>query len=170
MTIAQVYTLMDVVDEALEKNPSAPTREVVNWLQTNHRATLDDNKLTIESEGLGNIVRSRRKRREPGIVTPEVRGLCLDFGLEVLDLPEEISVPTDIDNLPFCPCKWPALEDATVDDLDKHLLLLDAQIALDMTSRANMRVLRQAAAKVIPARTDIPLKRLRVIARERNGL
>jgi len=161
-----MYTLQDVIDEALRETRNGSTRDVIYWLQINRRQVLEENWLTICSEGLGNLIRARRKKREPA-ATPEVHNLCLDFGLEDLDLPQQISVPTDMDNLPYSSSEWRELEEATVDDLDKHLALLDAQIELDMTSRATLRVLRQTAARVVPDRTDIPLRELRVIARGR---
>lgn len=164
MTLERVYTLMDVVDEGLAATNSAPTRDVIRWILMNRRLVLDENCLTCYSGHLGNLIRMRRKKKETA--STSIHSLCFDFGLEVLDLPDEISVPTDLNNLPYCPCEWPQIDDATVDDLDKHLMLLDAQIELDMTSRANIRELRQVAAQVVPGRTNIPLRELRRIARE----
>jgi hypothetical protein len=167
MTLERIYTLQDVIDEALLATNGGQTRDVIRWLQMNRRQVLDDNRLTIEAEGLGNLIRTRRKKREPGVITPDVHNLCLDFGLEDLDLPQEISVPTDMENLPYCACNWPRLDDATLSDIDRHLALLDAQIELDITARATMRVFRQAAARVVPGRTDIPIRELRDIARSK---
>jgi hypothetical protein len=61
------------------------------------------------------------------------------------------------------------LEDATVDDLDKHLKLREAQRAAHEARTASYQILRQAMVKVVPGRTDIPLRVLRRIARESRG-
>jgi hypothetical protein len=163
MTTDRAYTLMDVVDEGLAATNSAPTGDVIRWILMNRRHVLDENCMTCYSGYLGQLIRARRKKRD----TPptSIQELCFDFGMELLDLPDEISVPTDIQNPISCPCEWPQIDDATVDDLDKHLVLLDAQIELDMASRANIKKLRQVAAQVVPGRTDIPLRDLRRIAR-----
>jgi hypothetical protein len=165
MTMEMAYTLLDVIDEALVITNSGPTRLVINWILLNRQSVLDDNRLTLYGEALGNMIRTRRKKKEKDPATDHTHSLCFDFGLKELDLPDEISVPSDMNNLPYCACDWPQLDDATIDDLDKHLALLDAQIELDMTSRANIRRLRQVAAQVVPGRTDIPLRELREIAR-----
>jgi hypothetical protein len=165
MTFEKAYTLLDVVDEGLLETNSAPTRDVVNWIIANRRYVLDDNCLTLYGGALADLVRMRRKKKEPG-ANPETRNLCFDFGLETLPLPDEISVPTDMDNLPYCACAWKEIDEATIDDLDKHLALLTAQIELNMSSRANFRILRQAASRIVPGRTDIALRELRKIARQ----
>ena len=165
MTLERAYTLLDVVDEGLAATNSAPTRDVIRWILMNRRSVCDDNALTCYSGYLGQLIRARRKKKDAP--NTSIEELCFDFGLELLDLPDEISVPTDMNNLPSCPCDWPEINDATVSDLDKHLALLDAQIELDMTSRANIRRLRQVVAQVVPGRTDIPLRELRLLARQR---
>ncbi len=169
MTFEQLYTLQDVVREALDKTNSGPTRDVIRWLQLNRRAVLDQNQMTIEVEGLGNIVRAERKKGANRESAPEIHSLCLDFGIETLDLPDEISVPTDMDNLLYCHCEWEPLDDATIDDLDKHVLLLQAQISANVASVDSISILRQAAIRVVPGRTDIPLRELRRIARGGNA-
>jgi hypothetical protein len=163
MTMEKAYTLLDVVDEGLLETNSAPTRDVIHWILMNRRSVLDDNSLTLYSDALGNLIRTRRKKDT--VAVTEIHNLCFDFGLADLDLPDEISVPTDMDNLPYCSCDWQPLDDATVNDLDKHVLLLEAQIAANRASADAIRRLRQVAARVVPGRTDIPLRDLRRIAR-----
>ena len=85
-----------------------------------------------------------------------------------MDLDDEISVPFDLDNILNCECDWPDLDDASIDDLDKHLLLRDAQQIAHQARTECVRRLRQAAARVVPGRTDIPLRELREIARNGN--
>jgi hypothetical protein len=59
---------------------------------------------------------------------------------------------------------WLALDDATIDDLDKHLILRDAQEAAHIAKTKALRTLRQAAAQIVPGRTDIPIGDLQAIA------
>ena len=165
MTLDRVYTLQDAIEEALEKTDSAPTRDVIRWLQMNRRPVLDDNSLTIEAEGLGNLVRAQRKKRSDIALAREIHNLCFDFGIEDLNLPDEISVPSDVNNLLYCACNWQPIDDATIDDLDMHVLLIEAQITASLASADTIRGLRQIVSRVVPDRTDIPLRELRRIAR-----
>jgi hypothetical protein len=165
MTLASSYTLQDAIEEALRKTNNGSTREVIHYLQMNHRKVLDDNSLTIESIGLGSMIRAFRKKPPNKDTYTKIKNLCFDFGLEYMDLEDEISVPLDLENILNSECDWPELDDATVDDLDKHLMLRDAQEAAHQARTECYRRLRQAAARVVPGRTDIPLRELRRIAR-----
>lgn len=169
MTLVQEYTLQEVIEKALRETGNGPTREVTRYLQTHHRKVLDDNSLTIEAIGLGTLIRAHRKKPPHKNLYEKISNLCLDFGLEYMDLDDEISVPLDMTNVLNSECDWPDIEDTTVDDLDKHLILRDAQEAAHVTKTQYVRALRQAAAQVVPGRTDIPLRELRVIARKRRG-
>ena len=166
MTLDKQYTLQDAIDEALEKTNNGTTREVVRYLQLHHAAVLDENVLTIQSVGLGMLIRQFRKKPPNKDRLRESANLCFDFGLGPMDLDDEISVPIDPINLLNSECDWPRLEDATIDELDKHLLLRDAQQEAHAFRTQCLRTLRQAAARVVPGRTDIPLRDLRVIARK----
>lgn len=158
--------LYEAIDDALLRTNNGQTRVVIRYLQMNHRRTLDDNALTIEASGLGPMIRGRRKKPDPIEQVRKNQSLCFDFGLDYLDLDDEIPVPLDLDHVLNSPCDWPLLGDATVDDLDKHLLLRDAQETAFAARTLAVRTLRQAAAKVVPGRTDIPLSELRKIARK----
>jgi hypothetical protein len=164
-----VYTLSEAIDEGLRETGNGETRSVIRWLQMNRRPALDDNSLIIEAEGLGNLIRAHRKKNVPHTPNGFIRNLCFDFGLSALELDEQISVPKDAHDLVYGPCEWPELNNATVDDLDKHIALLEAQAADMQFKAANYRQLRQAAAQVVPDRTDIPLHELRAILRKRSG-
>src|SRR5262249_35195932 len=160
------YSLQDAIRESLEKTNNGSTREVVHYLQMNFREVLDDNQLTIEHIGLGPLIRAQRKKPPHKDLELKIRNLCFDFGLPPLDLDDEISVPVDMTNILTSECDWPDLEDATIDHLDKHLKLREAQrIAHDARTQCYV-MLRQAAAQVVPGRTDIPVRELRIIARK----
>jgi hypothetical protein len=169
MTITASYSLQDAIDEALEKTGNGGTREVTNYLQTHFRKILDANQPMIENIGLGPLIRAQRKKPPLQDYQEKIRQLCLDFNLPSLDLDDEVSVPIDMTNILNSECAWPELDDATVDDLDRHLKLREAQrVAHDARTRC-YQILRQAAARVVPGRTDIPLRVLRRIARESRG-
>lgn len=160
MTFEQIYTLQDAIDEAIAKTNTGTTHEVILWLQKHRRQLLDENQNIIEPEGLGNLIRACRKRPTPE-TKEETRNLCFDFGLPDLELNTEISIPRDMENVLYCACDWKELDDATIADLDKHIVLLEAQAAANLEQAANLRKLRQAAAKRAKGRTDIPLRDLR---------
>jgi hypothetical protein len=170
MTFASSYTLQDAIEESLLKTNNGSTRDVIRYLQTHHCKVLDENSLTIEVSGLGNMIRAFRKKPPNKDWYEQAVSLCLDFGLEPMALDDEISVPLDVDGgILNSECDWPELEDATIDDLDKHLLLRDAQQRAFEARTRCVRLLRQAAASVVPGRTDIPLGELRIIARVQRG-
>jgi hypothetical protein len=173
MTLTDAYSLQDAIEDALGKTGNGSTREVITYLQLHHRKTLDANSLTIESVGLGSLVRQFRKKPPNKDFYIEVKNLCLDFGLGPLDLDDEISVPLDLGNVLNCECDWPQLEDATIEQLDKHLILREAQQRAHEAKTQAYRSLRQAAIAValshFDGRCDVPLRDLRVIARENNS-
>jgi len=170
MTFEALYTLEDAFDEALKATCNAANRDVIRWLQIHKRNVLDDNRLTIESLGLNQMLRAFRKKREGSdVVSSKVESLCLDFGIPVLDLDDEISIPQDPENPLYGACDWIDLDNATVRQIDMHIELIDAQEAALHEKSANYRMLRQIVAQVVPGRTDIPLRELRAIAREKNG-
>lgn len=166
MTLMSSYTLQDAIEDALEQTNNGSTRAVIRYMQLNHRKVIDANSLTIESVGLGSLVRQFRKKPPNKDVIARIQSLCFDFGLEPMDLDDEISVPLDLANILNSECDWPELDDATIDDLDKHLLLREAQESAHQAKTRCYRLLRQAAARVVPGRTDIPLRKLRQIARD----
>ena len=152
MTLAASYTLQDVIEEALLKTDNGGTRAVIHYLQLHHRRVLDDNSLTIESIGLGSMIRAFRKKRPTKDTYTKIKNLCLDFGLEYMDLDDEISVPLNLDNILNCECDWPDLDDASIDDLDKHLLLRDAQQIAHQASPDGMRAASTASRRASRSR------------------
>jgi hypothetical protein len=156
--------LYEAIDDALEQTNNGATRAVIRYLQTHHRTVLDENSLTIEASGLGPMIRGRRKRPDPDDLFSRNQNLCLDFGLPYLDLDDEISVPLDLDNVLNSECDWPSIEDATVDDLDKHPILRDAQEAAHIAKTKILRTLRQAAAKVSSGQNRYSMRDLQTIA------
>jgi len=159
-------TLQEAIAEALEETSNGNTRDVIRYLQMNCRKVLDENQMTIEALGLGQMIRAQRKKPTQKDYRERVRSLCLDFGLPVLDLDIEIAVPIQPDNVLSSDCDWPVLDDdATIDDIDKHLYLRKCQREAFDDRTECLETLRQAAAQVVPGRTDIPMRELREIAR-----
>lgn len=165
MTLDCVQTLDHAIEEGIRATHHGATRDVVSWLQTHCRGILDENSLTIEAEGLGNLIRAHRKRKPSVDSEASIYNLCLDFGLPSLDLDREVSVPTDMKNLLYCACDWLDIEDATLADIDKHIVLEQAQMSALDVSIGNWQHFRQSVAHVVPGRDDIPIRELRVIAR-----
>jgi hypothetical protein len=165
MTLTSEYSLQEAIDDAIQQTNNGSTRDVIRYLQMHYRKVLDDNSLTIEGVGLGSMIRAYRKKPTLKDRQEKIRNLCLDFGLDYLDLDDEISVPVDMNNVLNSECDWPDIEDATVDDLDKHLILRDAQEVAHAARTLALRTFRQAAAQVVPGRTDIPIRELREIVR-----
>jgi hypothetical protein len=56
MTLTSHYSLHEAIEEAIDKTGNGSTREVIRYLQTYHRNVLDQNSMTIESIGLGNLI------------------------------------------------------------------------------------------------------------------
>jgi hypothetical protein len=169
MIFTASYNLQDAIRESIEQTNNGGTREVIRYLQMHFREVLDDNQMTIEHLGLGPLIRAQRKKPAYQDVERKIKNLCFDFGLPPLDLDDEISVPVDMANVLSSECDWPELDDATIDDLDKHFKLREAQrLAHDARTQCYL-MLRQAAAKFVPGRTDIPLRELRRIAKGRSG-
>jgi hypothetical protein len=165
MTLLQALSLQDAIQEALDATGGGTNHEVVVWLQTHRRKVLDANALTIEISGLNNIIRTYRKKGRTPKDHETISQICMDLGLGDLDLDLEISVPSaddDVDEV-----RWEERNEATVDDLDLHIMLMQDQHKALATKIDNEILFRQAAAAVVPGRTDIPVRELRRIARER---
>lgn len=162
MTMQEMYSLQEAIQHALDATNDGSTDEVVTWLRLHRRDVLDANEMTIERCGLGHLVREFRKKHKTPREAVTVRQICMDLGLEELDIDLEISVPRG-DGIEIC--DWIDLDDATIDNLDAHALLLDEKATATAAKATNVRFLRQKAALIVPGRTDIPLRELRRIAR-----
>jgi len=166
MTLEQMQSLGEVIDQGLDKFPGGAVRDIVNWIRTEHRRVVEENFETLSYAGLAAMVRQRRKNRVPTEEKFYAFSLCLDFGLPSLDLDSEISVPRDIDNPINSVCDWKEPDDATIDDIDKHIIALRAQSDADSRHAAAWLTVRQAAIKISGGRTDITIGELRKRARE----
>ncbi len=169
MTLTQEYSLPAAIADALDRTNNGTTRAVIQYLQINHRKVLDENSLTIEGIGLGSLIRAYRKKPTQKDRDDKIKSLCFDFGLSPLDLDDEISVPVDMNNVLNCECDWPDIEDATIDDIDKHLILREEQEKAHAARTLALNTFRQAVARIVPGRTDIPIRELRKIARRQRG-
>lgn len=167
MTLEQLQTLEETIDEALEANPGGSVRQIALWIRLNRRAIFDQNLETLGTEGLEAQIRQRRKTRDPDDETKSSENLCLDFDLPPMDLDTEVSVPRDLNNLPYSECDWKESDDLTLEDIDRHIALLEAQSNAALAQADSWRRIRQAASKVARGRTDLTLGELRRRAREK---
>jgi hypothetical protein len=166
MTLAQLETLEEAIDDALDAMKGGSTRDVVNWIRMNRRRTFDDNLETLGAEGLEARIRVRRKKRRPEQAARSSENLCLDFGLPEMELDTEISIPRDMENLLYGACDWKEPDDASLRDIDKHIQLLKVQGHLALERARSWGLVRQAAARFAHGNFDLTLGELRQIARE----
>lgn len=166
MTLTQLQTLQDVIDEALDTLKGAPCRDVVAWIRTNYPEVLAQHAAELADEGLATRIRERRKQRSPIEETKTSRNLCLDFDLPELGLDSEISIPRDLDDLIYGGTDWKEADDATIDDIDAHILLLEAQAAANLAKADNWRRVRQAAARYARGNHHLTLGELRRMAQK----
>lgn len=170
MTIAQYQSILDAVDEALLTIGSAPTKEIVQWIRCNRPETISAHAVELEDWALADVVRRRRKMHSVKQVGFQQASLFQDFGLPEMDLDVEISVPRDLENLTYGACDWKDLEEeATIDDIDRHIQWLRAQAAYLTTKAESYTRFRQRIIRFSPGRrTNITVRELRVLARARN--
>lgn len=165
MTAIQLQTLQDVIDLALDTLKGKRGREVVAWIRERYPEILAEHDYELANEGLEVRIRERRKDRSSIEEAKTSRNLCLDFGLPVLQLDSEISIPRDLNDLIYGGSNWKEADDATLDDLDAHILLLEAQAAANLAKADNCRRIRQAAARFANGNRKLTLGELRQIAR-----
>jgi len=166
MTFEQSESLGKVIDQSLDNFPGGTVPDIVNWICRNRRRVVEENFETLSCAGLAAMVRQRRKTGVPAEVKFYSFSLCLDFGLPWLDFDSEISIPRDMENPINSVCDWKKPDDATIDDIDKHLIAFEAQRDADSRHAACWMLVRQAAIKISGGRTDITLGELRKRARE----
>jgi hypothetical protein len=165
MTLEQIQTLEEAIDDALDILKGASTRDIVNWIRLNRRRIFDDNLETLGTEGLEARIRMRRKKRAPIEEAKSSGNLCFDFGLPAMELDTEVSIPSDMENLLYGPCEWKEPDDASIRDIDKHVLLLEAQGRSALARADSWRAVRQAAARFADGDLDLTLGELRRLAR-----
>jgi hypothetical protein len=165
-----MYTLGEVIREALDELPGASVHDIVNWIRMNHRQVIEDNFETISYQGLSAMVRAARKIHPRKEDDDYAESLCFDFGLPPMAFDKEISVPRDMDNLTKSVCDWPELEETTVRDFDKHIKLLIATGNATLTRATDCQALRDAAMQFSPnGDIDVTIGELRRIAQRRRG-
>jgi hypothetical protein len=164
MATNDVCTLQEAIRQALIATYGGATDEVIRWLRLKFRDVLDANSHTIEQAGLNSIIRSyRKKEKEAPEHAATVGQICLDFGLPHMNLDLEISVPGEEG------VRWIDIDDATIDDLDVHAMMLLEKASECAAKARHIRALRQEAARYAGGRTDIPLRELRERARSNAG-
>jgi hypothetical protein len=166
MTMEQIFTLREVVRIACQEMPRCSVQQTVSWIVEHHLPTLDDNSLTLYNKALSVMVREERK----GGVTPEItlyhENLCLDFGIEPTPFDREISIPCDLNNPVSGGCEWRELEEASIRNLDAHVILLRATAAANVAMAEQYVTLRNAAMRHNPdGDLDRTIGELRQLAR-----
>src|SRR5215469_7350223 len=167
MTMEQIRYLNEVIREGIDNNPAARTYEVVCWIRDHYAGVIEENSITLINDGLADRIRREHKARPPlGEITDFSENLCLDFGIELMQFDQEISVPRDTENLINSVCDWPKLEDASIRAFDKHIALLKAIAEATLAHASGCEILRQAAMKHNPdGSLDRTIGELRQIAR-----
>lgn len=165
MRLAQLQKLEDVIDEALDTLKGARCREIVVWIRERYAEILVEHSNQLIEEELEARIRNRRKQRPLAEETKTSRNLCLDFGLPELQLDSEVSVPRDLNDLLYGKSDWKEADDATLREIDAHILLLEAQAAANLAKAGNWRRIRQAAARYANDNLDLTLGELRRVAR-----
>lgn len=170
MTLERLYTLEDVIDEALEATDSAPTPDVVHWILTHHPEVIDGNQLTLNEISLGVLVREHRKKKKKRVdakTLSRILTLFDDLGLDPLEVDDEISIPLDPDDILYGKTEWrDLLEDATANDVWLHMELLKVTSEACLSKRDRYDILRQKMVIIGNGRTDIPMHQLREMAQE----
>jgi hypothetical protein len=165
MTMEQIYTLREVVREACCALPGASVYDTVSWIRRHRRKVVEENFETLSYQALAILVRAERKSRPPE-VDDYSENLALDFGLTPVPLDREISVPKDLENPIAGGCDWRELEEATIRDLDAHILLLRATARATDLQAEHYNNLRQAAMRHNPnGNLNMTIRELRRIAR-----
>lgn len=167
MTLAAMQTLEGVIDEALNAMPNAAGMEIAEWISENYPQVFEEHIRILGLEGLADRIRKQRKKRPPAEEAESSRNLCLDFGLPPMELDTEVSIPQNLNDMPYGKCDWVDRDNLTIADIDKHIELLKAQDRAILAEIRAWDTLRQAAANEADGRMDIPLWELRRRARER---
>ena len=157
MTLERIITLSEAIQDALEATHYGRTVEVRRWILIHRRDVCDANQETISAKGLDGLIREHRKRggKEEGFDAAQI---CLAFGIGLLELDSEISIPTTDDVL-YGPCEWIDIYDVTDADVDAHLVLIRAQKAALTTKEASYELLKQKMVQ----RQQYPGQKLRDI-------
>ncbi len=165
MTLEQLDTLENLIDEALNILKNAQRHQVVSWIRERYPHVLEEHSQELIDEGLTARVRRRRKQRAPLKEDKASRNLCFSFGLPAMQLDSEISIPRDFDNLLYGESDWKEADDATLEEIDAHILLLEAQARANFAKADNWRKVRQAAARYAHGDLTLTLRKLRLRAR-----
>jgi len=81
--------------------------------------------------------------------------LGLVFDISDLPLPAMIAVPIDGEHPLNGDCAWVPVMQATLDDLDANLRMLDLQIESDQRKRRQISILRQRMAALVGEDSDL---------------
>jgi hypothetical protein len=167
MTLDRLYSLQDAYAAALEATHSGTIHQCRQWLLAHLPQVIEENERTLALIGLDAELREFRKKQSTPQEREESANFCLDLGMaEAVEAPMQFSLPKDPDNITSSECEWKPRMDVTVDDLDLHILMLLTKQEEVGKQIVNARAIRAAAARIVPGRTDIPLRELIRIRKE----
>jgi hypothetical protein len=167
MTILQLETLQDVIDEALDQfRGTKGNREIAAWMRENYPHIIQENVEMLSEEGLRAIIRSRRKGRPVLEDARSIHNLCLDFGLAAMELSTEISIPEDRTNPLGCAVEWKEPDDADIEEIEAHIVLLRATAAATVNKADNWALVVDVARRYQYPAERVCLGELRRRARE----
>jgi hypothetical protein len=147
-----VKNLTALIDEALDAckalDPNNPVRvsnrEVLEWLRANH-PEMSEFDVQMADSAWESRIGARRKARLPVEEIRASKQICLDLGLDQMELDSEISIPRDRDNPLRGGVEWKEPDDATIEEIESHIQLLRAMEYANREKADNWtRVLRAA--------------------------
>jgi hypothetical protein len=167
-TAALIHTLTEAMQEAIRRSEGKKVRDLSAWVAIHYRSIVDQYSETLLLEALDARIRIlRKKQAESGETLADIRQLCLDLGTDKLDLDDEVSVPLDRENpAAYGECDWITLGEATAEQIEAHILLMQMQIKYEAKKLRDYKTLREAMLRIGKGRTDIPIDELRKIAKQ----
>lgn len=163
-TAVLIETLTDAMLEAIRKAGTKKVRGMSTWVVVHFRSIVDQYSETLLLDGLDQRLRALLKKQAgSGNTLFDIAQLCFDLGLPALDLDDEVSVPTDKNDLSFGSCEYVTIDEITAEQVDAHILLMEAQIELESRKLSDWKAVRQAMLRIGKGRADIPMWELRRI-------
>lgn len=170
MTLIELETLQEATDDALEKfRGTKSNQEILDWLKINYPKILKENNDFVFDYGMRMYIRARRKGRPAAEEQRAAANLCFDFSLPQMELDTEISIPADLENPLGSEVAWKEPDDATLEEIRAHIILLRATAVFTLETADNWeRIERAARIYQLPGEEAV-LKVLRKRARASKG-
>jgi len=164
---AFIHTLTEAMQDAIRKSGSKKVRDMSAWVAMHHRSIVDQYSETLLLEALDARMRTQlKKQAESGETLADIDQLCLDLGIYKLELDDEVSVPLDKEKPMYWEFDWIALEDATAEQIEAHILLMQAQLHYEAKKLKDYTTLKTRMLQIGNGRTDLPISELRRMAKQ----